>query len=70
MSVYIPGHVIDEARDLRRQGVPLSQLAERLHVEPTTLATLLGDPQWQQVPTDDRDTSCDLWAAERLDAQL
>lgn len=67
---YIPGHIIDEARDLRRQGVPVTTLAERLRVSPETLTRLLEIPAGRPVPQDDTDGGCDLWSADRLDSQL
>lgn len=68
-ATYLPGHVVDECRDLRRQGVPVATLAERLHIEPSVLLQLLGEPQWTPIPpTDDADV--DLWQADKLDALL
>lgn len=61
---YIPGHIIDEARDRRRQGDSLATLASRLGVSPEALATLLGETSLKPVPTN-HDQDFDLWAVER-----
>ncbi len=66
---YIDQSTLDEAREAHRQGVPLSVLAGKLHCSPEHLASLLGLPQWKQVPAAD-DAAVDLWASDRLDAVL
>ena len=65
---YLPGHIIDEARDLRRQGQSIATLASRIGVSPEDLATLLGEPV-KPVPTAS-DDSGDLWSVDRLDGAL
>ena len=69
---YVPGHIIDEARDLRRQGFSLDTLASRIGVSAEELAMLLGEPVWKQLPadTEPQRAEFDLWAADRLHAQL
>lgn len=65
---YVPGAVLDECRDLRRQGVPVATLAERLHIEAAVLLQLLGEPAWKPIPPTDADF--DLFATDALDALL
>ena len=67
---YLPGHIIDEARDLRRQGHSLATLAGRLGIDPEELGVLLGEPAWKPVAQQDADQSCDLWRADALDQVL
>ncbi len=68
---YVPGHIIDEAKDRRRQGDSLEGLASRIGISPEDLATLLGEPQWKAEPAkSDAEPVCDLWAADRLNAVL
>jgi len=66
---YIPGHIIDEARDRRRQGDSLETLASRIGISPENLATLLGEPAWRTV-RETKSDDFDLWAADRLDGVL
>ena len=63
---YLPGHIIDEARDLRRQGHSLESLASRLGIESEALGTLLGEPAWKTVPAEPAAGEFDLWAVDRL----
>ena len=68
---YIPADIIDEAKDRRRQGDSLEGLASRIGVSPEDLATLLGEPQWKQIPASEPNaTEFDLFAADRLDGVL
>ena len=67
---YIPGHIIDECRDLKRQGHSIATLASRLGVSPEDLANLLGEPAWKQLPQQATDEFCLFAGAERLQAQL
>ena len=64
MSGYIPGHIIDECRDLRRQGHSLATLARRAGVDADHLANLLGEPTLRPVPTTDEP---DLWRTHEID---
>lgn len=41
---YLPDHIIDEARDLRRRGYSLKSLANHLGIDPEDLRKLLGEP--------------------------
>lgn len=66
---YVPSDIIDEARDLRRQGHSIATLASRIGVSAEDLATLLGEPAWKELPTSEPQ-EFDLWAADRLQAQL
>ena len=61
MSQYIPGHIIAECRDLLRQGVRLSTLADRLQVNEFHLAGLLGVKESKPEPVV---ASLDLWACD------
>lgn len=67
---YIDGQTLDEAREAHRQGVSLAALAEKLHCNASHLVWLLGLPRAQHVPQADADVECDLWAVDRLEAQL
>jgi lambda repressor-like predicted transcriptional regulator len=66
MSKYIPGHIIDEARDLRRQGHSLASLASRLGIDPEALGVLLGEPTTKPAES----AGFDLWRTCELDAVL
>ena len=59
---YVPGHIIDECRDLRRQGHSLASLANRIGIDPAELARLIGEPVVK--PADY------LWSVDRLDGVL
>ena len=61
MSRYIDGSKIAECRDLLRQGVRLSTLADRLQVNEFHLAGLLGVKESKPEPVA---ASLDLWAAD------
>jgi len=63
---YIPGHVIDECRDLRRHGERLETLAGRLDIPPDELAELLGESR----PVQTQSTEVDLWAVDRANVIL
>ena len=68
---YIAGHIIDEVRDLNRQGHSIATLASRLGVSPEDLATLLGEPVWKPIPPQPATADfCLFDGAERLQAQL
>lgn len=64
---YVPGHIIDEARDRRRQGHSLASLACRLGISPEALGMLLNESTAKPVQAA---AEFDLWAVERLQAQL
>lgn len=68
MNKYVPGHIIDEARDLRRQGHSLASLASRLGIDPEALGVLLGEPAWKTVPAEP--AGFDLWRTCELDRVL
>ncbi len=65
--VYLSGDQIDEAREAIRTGTSPLHVAWQLGVTVEELQSLLGNPQWKQVPAariageSDR---IDLWAAE------
>jgi len=63
---YIPGHVIDECRDLRRHGERLETLAGRLDIPPDELAELLGESR----PVQSQAAEFDLWRTDELNARL
>ena len=65
---YIPGHIIGELKDLRRQGKSDAELAALLHVEESDIPQLLGAPAWKPIPPTDADF--DLFATDALDALL
>ena len=67
MSGYIPGHIIDQCRDLRRQGHSLATLARRAGVDADHLATLLGEPALRPVPVTGE---ADLWRVHELEGKL
>jgi hypothetical protein len=67
---YVPGHIIDEAKDRRRQGDSLERLAGRIGISPEDLAKLLGEPQWKQVSPQQAADDFDLFASDRLDGVL
>ena len=60
MSIYLPGDVIEECRDLLRRGERLATLAGRLRIAPEQLQALLGDQQTMRRIPDDGEV--DLWA--------
>ena len=60
MSIYLPGDVIEECRDLLRRGERLEVLASRLRIAPEKLQTLLDDrQQTRRIPDA---VEVDLWA--------
>lgn len=69
MSKYIPGGLLEEVRDLRRQGRSLESLASRIGIEPEELATLLGEQVKREVKAA-ADATFDLFATDRLDGVL
>jgi len=59
-SAYLPGDVIEECRDLLRQGQRLETLAGRLRIAPEQLQALLDDrQQTRRIPDA---VEVDLWA--------
>jgi len=71
MKKYVPGHVIDECRDLLRQGKTIEFLAGRIGgIEAEDLAALLGEPLARPVPATQAADEFDLWAVDRLDGQM
>jgi len=69
MSKYVPGHILEKARDLRRQGHSLESLANRIGIEPEALGMLLGEPAKRELKAA-ADATCDLWSTDRLDGVL
>lgn len=67
---YFTQDTLDEAREAHRQGVPLTTIAVKLRCETGHLAGLIGLPQLQAVPANDGPHESDLWASDRLAAQL
>ena len=67
---YIPADIVDECREARRQGTTLESLASRLGIDAEALGTLLGEPAWKNVPAEPAAGEFDLWAVDRLAAQL
>lgn len=67
MRKYIPGHVIDEAKDRRRQGDSVESLAARIGVPPEELAMLLREPVKRETVAADE---FDLFRVDELEAQL
>lgn len=59
-SAYLPGDVIEECRDLLRQGQRLETLAGRLRIAPEQLQALLDNGQQMRRLPDDGEV--DLWA--------
>ena len=59
MSIYLPGDVIEQCRDLLRRGERLEVLASRLRIAPERLQTLLDNgQQMRRIPDS---TEVDLW---------
>ena len=67
---YIPGHIVDECRDLRRQGHSLESLASRLGIDPEALGMLLGESVAMSVASNAAADGFDLWRTPELDAVL
>ncbi len=67
---YLAQDVLDQAAEALRQGKTLEFVAGRLHCSASHLASLLGLPSLQPVPTDDQDQGFDLWAADKLNEVL
>ncbi len=67
---YIPGHIIDEAKDQRRQGHSLESLASRLGIAPEALGILLGESVANPGASDNAADEFDLWRSDELAAQL
>ena len=63
---YVPGHIIDECRDLRRQGHSLASLANRIGIDPEALGALLGE----QATKPAEPAGFDLWRTCELDRVL
>lgn len=60
MSIYLPGDVIEDCRDLLRRGERLEVLAGRLRIDPQKLQALLDDrQQTRRIPDA---VEVDLWA--------
>jgi hypothetical protein len=60
VSIYLPGDVIEQCRDLLRRGERLEVLASRLRIAPEKLQTLLDDrQQTRRIPDA---VEVDLWA--------
>lgn len=66
---YIDGDERDENNEAKRQGVPVPRIAELRHREVSELCSLMGWPQWQEIPAAGN-TEFDLWSCDRLDAVL
>jgi AraC-like DNA-binding protein len=66
---YIDGSTLDECREAIRQGVTLESLASRLRCSSEHLSRLLGIAQAKPVRAD-KETGCDLWAADKLEGVL
>jgi hypothetical protein len=68
---YIDGDTLDQCREAIRQGGKVHLLAGIVGCSPGHLATLLGEPQWKQIPaSESKADEFDLFASERLDAVL
>jgi hypothetical protein len=59
VSIYLPGDVIEECRDLLRQGQRLETLAGRLRIAPQQLQVLLDNGQTMRRIPDAAEV--DLW---------
>ena len=70
---YIDGDEHRENEEAKRNGVPVSTIAERRHMEVAVLCRLMGWPQWQLLPTGnmlDEQPADYLWSCDRLDGVL
>lgn len=69
---YIDQSTRDENDEAKRQGVPVPRIAELRHMEVSELCSLMGWPQWQEVPTSitAAQPADYLWSVEKLDGVL
>jgi hypothetical protein len=68
---YRDADQIAEVSEFLRNGGDEQRAAAYLQVSVEDLATLLGEPQWKQIPASEpKADEFDLFAAERLDGVL
>jgi hypothetical protein len=67
---YLDSDTLAEARNALRAGVPLTDLAGRLDVQPADLRWALGLPAVEDADGTAPDSSVDLWAEDRANAAL
>jgi hypothetical protein len=56
---YLPDHIIDEARDLRRGWFSLTSLASHLRIAPEDLRKLLGEATPKEIAREPEATNSD-----------
>ena len=67
---YLDSDTLSEVRNALRAGVPLTDLAGRLDVQPADLRRVLGLPAAQDADAKAPDSALDLWAEDRSNAAL
>ena len=67
---YLDSDTLAEARNALRAGVPLTDLAGRLDVQPADLRWALGLPAVEDADGTAPDSALDLWAEDRSNAAL
>ena len=69
---YLDGDERRENDEAKRQGVPVPRIAELRHMEVSELCSLMGWPQWQEIPAANMvEQPADyLWSTDRLDGVL
>lgn len=67
---YIDAGTLDEAHEALRQGKKLEALAGILRCDPDHLARLLNLPQVKPATSSNAESEFDLWAVDKLQAQL
>ena len=65
---YIAQDVLDQCREAMRQGQPIERIAGKLQMTPEHLRNMLGLPSSKPSPA--KSDGTDLFACDRLDAQL
>ena len=64
---YLDADTLDQCHQALRDGQTLDALAGKLHLEPATLARLLGLPPQKR---SDPEMGCDLWRTDEAERQL
>ena len=61
---YLDQDTRDENEQARRDGIPVSVIAQKRGMSVERLCVLMGWPQWREIPSDERSAEFDLFAAE------
>jgi hypothetical protein len=67
---YLSGDDIADAHNANGCGVSLETIASKLGVTVQELRVAMGLPQWRDAPASSANSEPDLWAVDRLEAQL